>query len=175
MSFPQLTAERKKLLLQISKLRGGRDVLVYAADLNKTNAPISINYSDLLPVNDQLSNLKGTALDIILATPGGSGEVVEDIVRLVRGKYPDVAMIIPGWAKSAGSIMAMSGDEILMEPASALGPIDAQMTWQGKMFSADALLEGVEKIKKEVESTGVLNKAYIPNPAGTVARRTAGS
>ena len=58
--------------------------------------------------------------------------------------------------------MAMAADEILMGPTSALGPIDAQLFWQGKRFSADALLEGMEKIKKEVVDTGVLNKAYIP-------------
>jgi len=58
--------------------------------------------------------------------------------------------------------MAMSVDEILMGPASALGPIDAQMSWQGKRFSADALLEGLEKIKEEVAGSGILNKAYIP-------------
>jgi hypothetical protein len=56
----------------------------------------------------------------------------------------------------------MAADEILMGPASALGPIDAQLSWQGKVFSADALLEGMEKIKAEVVSTGTLNKAYIP-------------
>ena len=33
---------------------------------------------------------------------------------------------------------------------------------QGKRFSADAFLEGLNKIKKEVTDTGVLNKAYIP-------------
>jgi hypothetical protein len=71
-------------------------------------------------------------------------------------------VIVPGWAKSAGTILAMAGDEILMGPASALGPIDAQLSWQGKVFSADALLEGMEKIKAEVEETGLLNKAYIP-------------
>jgi hypothetical protein len=58
--------------------------------------------------------------------------------------------------------MAMAADEILMGPTSALGPIDAQLFWQGKRFSADALLEGFRKIKKEVEDSGVLNKAYIP-------------
>ncbi|MBP7751856.1 MAG: hypothetical protein KA323_14300, partial [Planctomycetes bacterium] len=66
------------------------------------------------------------------------------------------------WAKSAGTIIAMAGDEILIEFASALGPIDAQMTWQGKVFSADALLKGMEKIKREVDATGTLNRAYIP-------------
>ncbi len=162
LSFEQLGAARKIQLGRISELRGGRDVLVYAADLNKGAAPISISYADILPIQDQLDNLSGEALDLILETPGGSGEVTEDIVRLVRAKYEEVAVIVPGWAKSAGTILAMAGDEILMGPASALGPIDAQLSWQGKVFSADALLEGMEKIKAEVESTGVLNKAYIP-------------
>lgn len=161
-NLEDLTQERKKQLRRISERRGGRDVFVYASDLNKPRAPISIAYDDLIPIGDQLSNLHGTKLDVILETPGGSGEVAEDIVRLLHGKYDEVGIIIPGWAKSAGTIIAMAGDEILMEPASALGPIDAQLAWQGKVFSADALLEGMEKIKKEVEATGTLNKAYIP-------------
>jgi len=162
LSFPDLTAERKKQLRRISELRHGRDVLVSAADLNESKAPISINYNDLLPIRDQLANLKGTALDLILETPGGSGEVAEDIVRLLRDKYKEIAIIIPGCAKSAGTLMAMAADEIVMEPVSALGPIDAQIVWQGKVFSADALLAGFEKIKQEVQSSGSLNKAYIP-------------
>ena len=162
LSFPELTAERKKQLKLISELRGDRDVLVYAADFNKRTDAISINYADLLPISDQLSNLSGNKIDLIIETPGGSGEVAEDIVRLLHDKYDEVGIIIPGWAKSAGTIIAMSGDEILMGQLSALGPIDAQLNWQGKHFSAHALLEGLEKIKKEIEKTGVLNKAYIP-------------
>lgn len=161
-SFQQLTAERKRQLQRISQLRGGRDVLVFAADLNKESAPISIGYVDILPISDQLSNLKGNALDLILETPGGSGEAAEDIVRILRGRYSDLAVIIPGWSKSAGTIVAMAADEIIMGPTSALGPIDAQLVWKEKRFSADALLEGMRKIKDEVRDTGILNKAYIP-------------
>jgi len=159
--FLALTAERKKQLKRISEIRD-RAVLVFAADLTKGNAPISISFPDLLPIKDQLSNINGDAIDLILETPGGQGEVAEDIVRLLRDKFKSVGVIIPGWAKSAGTLIAMAGDEILMEPASAIGPIDAQLSWQGKVFSAEALLEGMKKIKKEVTSTGVLNKAYIP-------------
>lgn len=101
-------------------------------------------------------------LDVLLETPGGSGEVAEDIVRLLRGRFHSVAFIVPGYAKSAGTIMTMAGDEILMGPASALGPIDAQMAWQGKTFSAEALIEGLKKIKEEVARTNSLNRAYIP-------------
>lgn len=165
LTVPQLNVERKRQLRRISELRGGRDVLVYAADMDKPNTPpqwLSIAYGDLLPFNDQLANLRGNRLDLVLETGGGSGEVAEDIVRLLRSKYEEIGIIVPGWAKSAGTIMAMAGDEILMEPASALGPIDAQLAWQGKVFSADALIEGLEKIKKEVVDTGALNRAYIP-------------
>lgn len=160
-SFDQLTAERKAQLRRIAEIRQ-RDVLVYAADLAKSGAPISIIYGDLLPISDQLANLSGHSIDLILESPGGSGEVAEDIIRLVRSKYEDLAVIIPGYAKSAATLMAMAADEILMGPTSAVGPIDAQLFWQGKVFSADALLEGMEKIKREVVQTGTLNKAYIP-------------
>jgi ClpP class serine protease len=161
LDFQQLSEERKKQLERIAKMRGS-DVLVYAADLTKGKASITVDYSDLLPITDQLANLSGKKLDFILETPGGSGEVAEDIIRLLRAQYDTVSVIVPGWAKSAGTIIAMAGDEILMGTASALGPIDAQLAWQGKQFSADALLEGFEKIKKEVLTTGNLNKAYIP-------------
>src|SRR5665213_1217506 len=160
--FGLLTAERKKQLSRISQARGGRDVLVFAAHISKAVPGISIEYGDLAPINDLLSGLTADKLDLILETPGGSGEVAEDIVRILHSKYKEVAVIVPGWAKSAGTLLTMAADEILMGPSSALGPIDAQLIWQGKRFSADALLEAFEKIKQEVQSTGNLNKAYIP-------------
>jgi Serine dehydrogenase proteinase len=158
----QVNTERQKILKKISELRDKRDILVIASDLSKSKAPISIDYTDILPVQDQLSNLHGKSIDIILETPGGFAEVVEDIVDLVRKKYESVGMIIPGWAKSAGTIFAMAGDEILMGSNSALGPVDAQISVSGKNFSADAFLEGLDKIVRSIEKHGKLNPAYIP-------------
>lgn len=162
LSFQGLTNERKAQLARIAELRG-REQLVFAADLNKPGSPISVNHSDLLPLQDQVANLQRDSLDLILETPGGSGETAEDIVRLLRSQFGELNVLVPGVAKSAGTIMAMAADEILMEDGvSALGPIDAQMSWQGKTFSAYALLEGLNKIKKDVETNGTLNMAYVP-------------
>ncbi|MBL7955274.1 MAG: hypothetical protein JNJ91_09555 [Flavobacteriales bacterium] len=161
LDFQALQAERKAQLKAISALRKGRDVLVYASDMMK-QAPSSIDYSDQLPFHDQLTTLAGRELDIILETPGGIGEVVEDIVRVIRGRYDHVGIIIPGTAKSAGTIFAMAADEILMGVTSSLGPIDAQIINNSKRFSADAFLDGLTKIKEEVLKTGKLNPAYIP-------------
>jgi len=161
MDFIALTAERKKMLSRIASLRNQRDILVMASDLTK-NVNNSIEYADVLPFQDQLSNLNGTAIDIILETPGGFAEVVEDLVRLIRKKYKTVGVIVPGYSKSAGTIFTMAADEILMGSLSSLGPIDAQIFSNGKYFSADAFLDGLEKIKKDVIATGRLNPALIP-------------
>ena len=159
-SGADLYKERKKQLLRIEKLRC-RHVLVIAADVQNRLAVLS--NEDLLSVHDQLSNIDGgDAIDLILETPGGSGEAAEDIVRIIRDRFSSMGVIVPGTAKSAGTILAMAGDEILMSDESGLGPIDAQISQKGKVFSAHALLQGMDQIKQEIEETGSLNPIHIP-------------
>ena len=84
-SAAQLTRERKKQLRRIAELRH-RHVLVIAADVQNRFAVLS--NEDLLAIRDQLSNIGGgDAIDLILETPGGSGEAAEDIVRLIRARF----------------------------------------------------------------------------------------
>lgn len=164
MPFEELAKERKRQLTRIAEKRR-RDVLVYASASNKGSqgAPVALDNSDLLPINDQLSNLTGKDIDVLLETGGGSGETAEDIVRILHLRYDKVGFIVAGMAKSAGTIMVMAGDEILMERGpSSLGPIDAQIQWEGKVFSAEAFLKGFERIKEEVTQNNSLNRAYIP-------------
>lgn len=68
--FDEIQTTRKGMLSEISSLRGGRDILVIASSLSSPNAPTGIDYTDLLPVQDQLENLSGGAIDIILETQG---------------------------------------------------------------------------------------------------------
>jgi hypothetical protein len=161
LSFQDLTKERKLQLKRIGELRS-RPTLVYASDPYKNVPQSIIHQPDLVPFKDQLSYIQGNEIDIVLETPGGIAETVEDLVVYVRSKFQKVGIIIPGSAKSAGTIFTMSGDEILMGSSSSLGPIDAQVPNNGKRFSADAFLDGLEKIKKEISTTGKLNPAYIP-------------
>ena len=160
LSFDQLCSERKKELQRISTIRK-RGVLVFASDIAK-NSPNNIDYSDKVPFVDQLSNITGDEIDIILETPGGIAEVVEDLVKIIRNRFSKVGIIVPGMAKSAGTIFTMAADEILMGELSALGPIDAQIISNGKRFSADAFLEGLTKIKTDAENKKRLDIAYIP-------------
>ncbi|MDQ3131907.1 MAG: Clp protease ClpP [Acidobacteriota bacterium] len=163
LNINQIMEERKVQLKRISQFREDRAILVYAADFRKANiAPTHINSLDIMPINDQLSILEGNRLDFILETSGGFGDVAEEIVKLIRNKFQEVNIIVPGTAKSAGTIIAMAGDDILMEAVSALGPIDAQISYQGKQFSAEAFIKGLDDIKEEVIKEKGLNQAYVP-------------
>ncbi|MBF0320269.1 MAG: ATP-dependent Clp protease proteolytic subunit [Nitrospirae bacterium] len=64
---------------------------------------------------------------ILLNTQGGSVEVVEKLVEIIRFHYKEVYFVIPDVAFSAGTIFCMSGDKIYMDYSSALGPIDPQV------------------------------------------------
>ena len=65
-------------------------------------------------------------IDMYIETPGGSGETAEEVAKFLRNNFDTVSFVVCGEAKSAGTIIVLSGDEILMTETGSLGPIDAQ-------------------------------------------------
>lgn len=86
---------------------------------------------------------------IIVDTWGGVVEVVERMVETVRHLYDDVTFIIPDKAMSAGTIFAMSGDRIMMDYFSRLGPIDPQVEKDGKLVPALSYLVQYRRLLKK--------------------------
>ncbi|HLW82723.1 MAG TPA: hypothetical protein VKS20_11870 [Candidatus Acidoferrales bacterium] len=79
---------------------------------------------------------------IILTTTGGYLETVQRMVDTVRRFYQVVDFVVPNYAYSAGTVFAMSGDDIYMDYYSRLGPIDPQIeSQQGRQVSALGQLE----------------------------------
>ena len=122
----QLKDELKKLIKEYNKIKGTQ-LLVYTAAIGKNIPGVAIEQNDFYFINDILKDYKGNKLDIYLETPGGSGEATEEIVRWLRKKYQTINFIVAGEAKSAGTLMVMSGNEIYMSETGSLGPIDAQV------------------------------------------------
>lgn len=94
-------------------------------------------------------------LAIVMTTGGGYIEVVHRIVDTLRYHYQEVDFIIPNYAYSAGTVLAMSGDAIHMDYFSRLGPIDPQVEGaSGKLVPALGYLTQYERlIKKAQEGT----------------------
>ncbi|OHB77788.1 MAG: peptidase [Planctomycetes bacterium RBG_16_55_9] len=167
----ELEAELLRLIGQYNEVRDTY-LLVYTASIDKQIPLISLMQSDFYTIRDLLSDClhKSERVDIYLETPGGSGETAEEIVRFLHQHFKNVAFVISGEAKSAGTIMALSGHEILMTETGSLGPIDAQVRIGRSVISACDYIEWVEEKRSEAEREDRLN----PFDATMVAQITPG-
>lgn len=92
-----------------------------------------------------------------IETPGGRGETAEEIVRYVREKFHEVNFVISGEAKSAGTIIALSGDNIMMTKTGSLGPMDAQVKVGRSVVSAHNYMEWINSTRDKAEKNKSLN------------------
>lgn len=168
-SVPQFEDELISLIKKYNKKRGTYSFL-YMADFEKPILEKILIQDDYYIIFDLLKDVKSDKLDFFLETPGGSGEVAEEIVRFIRSKFNTVSFIVTGQAKSAGTIIALSGDDIYMTKSGSLGPIDAQMRIGRSPNSSYDYIEWVEETRKRAEKVGKLN----PFDATIVAQITPG-
>jgi hypothetical protein len=167
---PQLESELLKLITKYNKLRNTY-LFVYAAAIGKPIPEVQLEQGDYYVIHDLLRNKKDlNKIDFYLETPGGSGEAAEEIVKLLRSKFDNVSFIVSGEAKSAGTIVVLSGDEILMTETGSLGPIDAQVRIGRSVISAYDYMEWVNDKRKEANERGMLN----PFDATMIAQITPG-
>lgn len=89
---------------------------------------------------------KRKRLAIFLNTQGGSAEIVEKLVEIIRFHYLEVFFVVPDEAMSAGTIFCMSGDKIFMDYSSSLGPIDPQIHNGKEWVPALGYLDQVERM-----------------------------
>lgn len=112
--------------------------------------------SDIVSLTEELSRdgKKRDRLVVILTTSGGSAFAVERYVNIFRHHYRVVDFVVPDYAYSAGTIFCMSGDNIYMDYASVLGPIDPQVQnkdgrWVAALGYLDKVNEAIEKSRNE--------------------------
>lgn len=170
LSGPDLESELLKLISEYNKLRGTY-LFVYVAAIGKPIPSVPLEQADFYLIRDLLSVHKNLQkVEVYLETPGGSGETAEEIVKFLRNNFDTVSFVVSGEAKSAGTIIVLSGDEILMTETGSLGPIDAQMRIGRSIVSAYDYIEWVEEKRREAEKQGQLN----PFDATMIAQITPG-
>jgi ClpP class serine protease len=103
-----------------------RPLIIYAANTRRGgfNVPNTIDDSDITGFSDLIEGINAKEIDILLHSPGGSAEATERIVNLIRSNFSEVRFFVPNSAYSAATMLALCGDEILMDERSTLGPIE---------------------------------------------------
>lgn len=154
-------------IADIGRLRNGNNVLLYgSAFLQKPQLPgqlLQLTHEDL---NGFMSVIYGmdynAGLTLVLHTPGGVTNAVESIVAYLWSKFPTLEVIVPAYAFSAGTMVSLSANLIIMGRQSQLGPIDPQMGLSGRFVSARAIVEQFDRAKVEILGNRTLAHAWAP-------------
>lgn len=154
--------ERQELIGRIQQ-RSKRTLICFL-----TGPAAGINRDDTLGFADLLYNLtSGEPIDLLLNTHGGDIDAAEKLIVMVQkvvGKA-ELRVIVPDCAKSAGTLMALGADEILMSDSSELGPIDPQIVLRD---ANDNLIP--HSIQSHLEAFKENSEALSKDPQDEVAR-----
>ena len=159
MGLIDLQNELQALIKRYNELTN-RYLFVYASDITKGRTrgiDVSLVQDDFYNIQDILREADKETIDFYIETPGGSGEAAEEIAKFLRKKFKEVNFLIAGEAKSAGTILVLSGDNIYMTDTGSLGPIDAQVKIGRTVVSAHDYKEWVDNKRKEAQEKGSLN------------------
>ncbi|MCX7759919.1 MAG: ATP-dependent Clp protease proteolytic subunit [Hydrogenothermaceae bacterium] len=85
---------------------------------------------------------KEKQIDFIIHTPGGIALAATQIARALADHKGKVRVIVPHFAMSGGTLIALAADEIVMDPHAVLGPVDPQLGTEPA-----ASLVAIEKLK----------------------------
>ncbi|KUO86582.1 MAG: hypothetical protein AT716_03510, partial [Vulcanisaeta sp. MG_3] len=82
---------------------------------------------------------------MILHTPGGLVLAASQIARALKAHPAKKVVVVPHYAMSGGTLIALAADEIIMDPNAVLGPLDPQLGGPGGMYlPAPSILRAVE-------------------------------
>ncbi len=66
-------------------------------------------------------------IDFIIHTPGGLALAATQIANALADHKAEVRVIVPHYAMSGGTLIALAADKIIMDPYAVLGPVDPQL------------------------------------------------
>ncbi|NCD00685.1 hypothetical protein EOL94_01165 [bacterium] len=148
----------KEIIKKIQEIRNNPVLLLNLKEIQKDSA---------LKVHKIFCKKKFEELDIILQTPGGDIDASFLITKILRNRAKKINIIVPLYAKSAGTLMCMGADEIILTDLSELGPLDTQIFEQkdGGQVRYTSALNGFKALEQTqmhaVETMDVATKLIL--------------
>ncbi len=116
-------ANRKTLLQELEAKRGSKSLLYVTGDRPGLETQIHqevfdyfVNHLDKIGVTEKIS--------LFLYTRGGSTLTAWTLINLIRQYCDELEVIVPSKCHSAGTIMCLGANRIVMTKQATLGPID---------------------------------------------------
>src|SRR3972149_1074231 len=153
---------RKPLIQNLQRLLNAK-VITYTASLYH---PIPMIMNQDIPLFEDLLRSTAGADEgyLIINSPGGDGNVAEKMITMCRQRFSkSFKVIVPNFAKSAATMIALGSDKILMGYLAELVPIDPQLgnPFTGGLIPARSFIDGLEMIRSYI-AKGDPVQMYLP-------------
>jgi len=123
------------------------DIIYYNGDVDR---PYDTFFIDQLQATKRSSN----AL-FILVTSGGNPNAGYRISRCLQDHYKSHSMLISGYCKSTGTLMALGANELIFTGHGELGPLDVQMEKKDELWESQSGLTITSALD------GMQNQAFL--------------
>ncbi len=128
----RLRAQRRRAFAALEKTRSARVIAIIHRQ--ETVGVLGVPFYRFIDIDDSEAVLRAirqtppeAAIDLLLHTPGGLVLASEQIAYAVRSHPGKVTVLVPHYAMSGGTLIALAADEIVMDEAAVLGPVDPQL------------------------------------------------
>ncbi|PIR23173.1 MAG: hypothetical protein COV44_04230 [Deltaproteobacteria bacterium CG11_big_fil_rev_8_21_14_0_20_45_16] len=141
-----LARTRKKFIREIEINRSSRViVLVHRQEFLSMFGLPFFKYINIEDAEQILRAIRKTdpktSIDLIIHTPGGLVLASTQIAMALKRHPGPVRVLIPHFAMSGGTLLALAADEILMSQNAVMGPVDPQVD----QYPAASLLRAVKR------------------------------
>jgi hypothetical protein len=152
--------------------------LVYAVD--------QVEASDVYVLYECLRGLGPVKrLDVVLHTAGGDIDITRRIAHLLREHCDELRILVPDHAQSAGTLLCLAADELVLGPMAALGPVDAHLTSTGERGAGPGRISaeevrvlpdvarewfGLDEATARVQGFAAVNQRIFPTTLGAFYR-----
>lgn len=154
-----ILSENTRLSLELEKLRE-TTVLFYFFDiLHRSVDDLQNIINQLKKDNKQMNNV-----DIILHSGGGFIDPAYHLTKMLNVAVESkLTFIVPRYAKSAATLLACGGDEILMGRSAELGPLDPQIDFDGIRLSALSVKATLKMLNQEIQDGNIEIATILAN------------
>ncbi len=127
-----LETTRWKYIRKLEQTRNSRVItLIHRQETKSLFGFFSMKFLDIEDSEAILRAIRMTPenmpIDMIIHTPGGVALAATQIANALADHKAGVRVIIPHYAMSGGTMIALSADEIIMDKHAVLGPVDPQL------------------------------------------------
>jgi len=122
-----------------------------------------IGLTEELNVEEAIDKLKEKDIqNLILCINSFGGGVSSSfkVAYAIRKNFDKITVFVPHIAASGGTLIALTGNEIVMGDMSSLTPIDVQMERGGKMYSVNAMIRSFAALNDFFEKVAEEDAPY---------------